>query len=117
MMFYFRGASLNALLKKDMGCSCPIMLFCSNIAAIVCFDANENMKKSLVKLGLIRNGVWVSSCFTISKDFFASMVHLTPISLFSMFVMFLRIFASFGVNLLKKLIFPMKDCSSLIFLG
>ena len=73
--------------------------------------------KSLVKSGLIRIGVWVIACFTNSNDFFASMVHLTPISLFSMFVMFLMSSARFGMNLLKKFIFPMKDCSSLIFPG
>ena len=93
------------------------MFFCNRKAATVCYDAKEKMNKSLVKSGLIRTGVCVSSCFNSSKDCFASMVHLTPISLFSMFVMFLRSFARFGMNLLKKLIFPMKDYSSLMFLG
>ena len=117
MILYFKGAFLSALLKKAMGCSCPIMFFCSNTVAIVCSDANEKMKKSLVKLGLIRTGVWVSACFTSSKDFFAFMVHLTPISLFNMFVMFLRSSARFGMNLLRNLIFPMKICSCLMFVG
>ena len=78
---------------------------------------NEKMKESLVKLGLIRTDVWVSACFTSSKDLFSSMVHLTPISFLNMFVMFLRSSSRFGMNLLKKLIFPMKDCISLMFLG
>ena len=117
IVLYFRGASLSALLKNSMGCSCPFIFFCNRITATVCSDAKENMKKSLVKSGLIRTGFWVSAYFTSSKDCFSSMVHLTPISLFSMFVMFLRSFSRFGMNLLKKFIFPMKDCSSLIFLG
>ena len=82
MMLYFRGASLSALLKKAMGCSCPIMFFCSNTVAIVCSNAKEKMKKSLVKSRLIRTGVWVSYFFTSSKDFLASMVHLNPTPLF-----------------------------------
>ena len=74
-MLYFRGASLSSLLKKAMGCYCPIMFFCSNTASIVCSDGYEKMKKSLVKSGLNRNGVWVSACSTSSKDFLASVVH------------------------------------------
>ena len=117
MMLYFRGASLSALLKNAMGCSYPFIFFCSKTTTTMCFDAKEKMKKSLVKLGLIRTGVRVSAWFTKSKDCFASMVHLTHVSLLSMLVMFLRIFARFGMNLLKKFIFPMKDCNSLMFLG
>ena len=116
IMLYFRGASLSALLKNAMGCSYPFVFFCSRTTTTVCIDAKENMKKYLVKSSLIRTGVCVRACFTISKDFLASMVHLTPIHLLSMFVMFLRSYARFGKNLLKKLIFPMKYYISLIFL-
>ena len=81
-MLYFRGASLNTLLKNAIGFSCPFMFFYNRIASTVCSDAKENMKKSLVNLGLIRTGVRVSACFTSSKDFLASVVHLAPISFF-----------------------------------
>ena len=90
MILYFRGASLNALLKNAIGCSCPFKFLCSRTAAIVCSDANEKIKKSFVKSGLVRTGVLVNACFTSSNDFFAYKVHLTPSSFFSMFVMFLR---------------------------
>ena len=92
-------------------------VFYNRTTTTVCSDAKEKMKKSLVKSGLSRTGVWVSVFFTSSKDLFAYMVHLTPISLCNMFVMFLRSSARFGMNLLKKFIFPMKDCISLMFLG
>ena len=65
----------------------------------------------------MRTGALVRACFTSSKDVFASKVHFTPCSFFNMFVIFLRSSAKLGMNLLKKLIFPMKDCNSLIFRG
>ena len=116
IMLYFRGASLSALLKNSMGCSCPFIFFYNKTVATMCSDAKEKMKKSLVKSGLIRTSVWVRACFTKSKYLFSSMVHLNLVSLFSILVMFLRSFARFGMNLLKKFIFPMKYCSSLMFL-
>ena len=117
MILYFRGASLNALLKNVIGCSCPYGFFCTRTTATVCSDANENTRNSLVKSGLMRTGAQVSACFTSSKDFLDSRVHLTPTSFFSIFFMFLRSSARLGMNLLKKLIFPMKDYNSLMFLG
>ena len=117
IMLYFRGASLSALLKNSMGCSCPFIFFCSRTTTTVCSDAKEKMKKYLVKSRLIRTCFWVRACFTKSKDWFFSMVHFTHVSLLTMLVMFLRSSASFGMNLLKKLIFLMKYCSSLMFLG
>ena len=83
----------------------------------MCSDWKEKMKKYLVKSGLITASVCVGACFTKSKDDFSYMVHLNPISLFNMFVMFFRSSTRFGMNLLKKFIFPIKYCSSLMFLG
>ena len=71
----------------------------------------------LEKSGLIRTGAWVSAIFTDSKDCLAPIVHLTPSSFFSMLFIFLRCSARLGINLLRKLIFPMKDCNYLMFLG
>ena len=109
MILYFRGASLNALLKNAIGFSCPFKFFCNRTVATMCSDANEKMKKSFVKSGLMRTGVLVNACFTSSNDFFAYKVHLTPCSILSILVMFLRSSARLGMNLIKKLIFPMKD--------
>ena len=117
IMLYFRGASLNGLLKNDFGFSYPFIFFYSKTTTTLCSDAKEKMKKYLVKSGLIRTGVFVRDCFKILKDFFASMVHLTHVSLLSMLVMILRSSARFGMNLLKKFTFPMKYCSYLMFLG
>ena len=111
MILYFKGASLNALLKNAIGYSCPFEFFCNRTTATVCSNANEKMKKYFVKSGLIRTGFLVNACFTSSNDFFASKVHLNPY-FFSIFIMFLRSSTRLGMNLLKKLIFPMKDSSS-----
>jgi hypothetical protein len=43
--------------------------------------------------------------------------HFIFVSFLSMFVMFLRISAKLGMNLLRKFIFPMKDYNYLMFLG
>ena len=117
IILYFRGASLNALIKNAMSCTCPSRFFCNKTKTTVCSDANEKMRKSLVKSGLMRTGAWVSACFTSSKEFLASRVHLTPTYFLSIFVMFLRSSAKLGINLLRKLIFPIKDYNSLMFLG
>ena len=85
--------------------------------ATVCSEAKEKIRKSFEKSGLIKTGAQVSACFTNSKDFLASTVHFTPTLFLSILVMFLRSFAKLGINLLKKLIFPIKDCSSFMFLG
>ena len=116
-MLYFKGASLKALLKKEIGYSRPSGFFCNKTVATVWSEAKEKIRKSFEKLGLIRIGARVSACFTNSKDFLASAVHLAPTSFLSILVMFLRSSAKLGINLLKKLIFPIKDCNSFMFLG
>ena len=116
-MLYCKGASLKALLKKAIGCSCPSGFFCNRTATIVCSEAKEKIRKSFEKSGLIRTGARVSACFTNSKDLLASTVHFTPTYFFSILVMFLRSSAKLGINLLKKLIFPLKDYNYFMFLG
>jgi hypothetical protein len=59
----------------------------------------------------------VSAHLTCSKDCLDSKSHFIFTSFFSIFVMFLRSSARLGMNLRRKLILPMKDCSSLRFLG
>ena len=59
----------------------------------------------------------MSASFTDSKDLLAPTIHLIPAPFFSMSVIVLRCSARLGMNLLRKLIFPMKDCNSLMFLG
>ena len=83
----------------------------------MCSDAKEKIRKYLEKSGLIRTGALVSACLTNSKYFLVSRVHLTPTYFFSMFIIFLRSSAKLGINLLKKLIFPIKDCNYFMFLG
>ena len=43
IMLYFKGASLNALLKNAIGYSCPCGFFCRRTSAMVCSDANEKI--------------------------------------------------------------------------
>jgi hypothetical protein len=59
----------------------------------------------------------VSAHLTCSKDRLDSESHLIFTSFFSIFAMFLRSFARLGMNLHRKLILSIKDCSSLRFLG
>ena len=100
-----------------MGCSCPSRFFCNRTAATVCSEAKEKIRNSFEKSRLIRTGARVSACFTNSKDFLVSTVHFTPTSFLSVLFMFLRSSAKLGINLLKKLIFPIKDCNYFMFLG
>ena len=100
-----------------MGCSIPSGFFYRRTATTVCSKANKNIRKYFEKSGLIKIGVRVSASLTDSKDFLASTVHLTPTPFLNMFVIFLRCSAKLGINLLRKLIFPIKDCNSLMFLG
>jgi len=106
MILYFKEASLKALLKKAIGCSCPSFFFCNRIIAIVCSSIKENIIKSLVKSRLIKTGDFVNACLTRTKDCLASTFHLIYVSFLSMFVIFLSSSARFGINLLKNLIFP-----------
>ena len=59
----------------------------------------------------------MSAHLTYSKDCLDSESHFIFTSFLSMFVMFLRSSARLGMNLHRKLILPIKDCSSLRFLG
>jgi hypothetical protein len=59
----------------------------------------------------------VSAHLTSSKDCLDLESHFIFTSFFNIFVMFLRSSAIFGMNLCRKFILPIKDCSSLRFLG
>ena len=52
-----------------------------------------------------------------SNEFLASAVHLTSRSFFNMAVIYLMVSAKFGMNQRKKIIFPIKDCTSFLLLG
>jgi hypothetical protein len=59
----------------------------------------------------------VSARLTCSKDYLDSESHFIFTSFFSIFVMFLSSSARLGMNLHKKFILLIKDCSYLRFLG
>jgi hypothetical protein len=47
MISYLISASLNALLKKEMGCSRPSSFFCNKTGATVSKEEKEKIRKSL----------------------------------------------------------------------
>lgn len=117
MILYFNEASLGALLKNAIGCSYPSLFFYNSTTTLVCSDVKEKIPKSLVKSGLIKIGACVNACLTASKYCLVSIFHLIYVSFLIMFVILLSSSARFRMNLLKKLIFPIKDLSYFMFLG
>lgn len=109
MILYSKEASLKALLNNAIGCSYPSLFFYNSTTEIVCLDAKEKIIKSLVKSGLIKTGAFDNACFTRSNDCFSSTFHLIYVSFLSIFVIFLSSSTRFGMNLLKKIFFPIKD--------
>jgi hypothetical protein len=47
MISYLISASLNALLKKEIGCSHPSSFFCNKTVATVSKEEKEKIRKSL----------------------------------------------------------------------
>jgi hypothetical protein len=84
---------------------------------IVCLDAKENIKNSLVYLGLDNTGASPINFLTRLNDDLASVVHLISLPFFSISMINLTISTKLGINLLKKFIFPKNDWISFLFLG
>jgi len=108
MILYFKEKYLKAFLRNAIGYSYPSMLFCNSTTVIVCSDAKENIKRSLVMFGLIKTGALVNACLTRSKAYLSLTFHLIFVSFLSMFVIFLSHSTRFGINTLKKFIFSNK---------
>ena len=109
IMSYFNAGSLKALLNKEIGCSWHSLFFCRRTTTMVWSEENEKNRKSLVKSRLINIGARFKAYFTLLNDCPASMLHFTSASFFSLLVMFFKISAKFKMNLLRKIIFLIKD--------
>lgn len=72
-------------------------------------EAKVKIKNSFEKPGLMRTRASVRANLIVENDCFASLVHLISLSFLRIFVMCLTISAKFGINLLKKIIFPKND--------
>ena len=114
------GTSERHLLRFGWKCNwlfISLIIFLQKDSSNVCSDANEKMMKSLSNWRLVRTGAWVKADFMPSKAFLASKVHFTYESFFNILFSILIGSAKFGINILRKLIFPRNACNSLMFLG
>jgi len=84
---------------------------------MVCSKANEKIMKSLLKLGLLRIGVLVRYSLITSKDYLASVVHVSIEPFFNMLFKSLINSAKLERNLLRKNILPKNACNYLMFIG
>lgn len=116
MILYFSYASLSTLLKKAISFSHPWSSFCNKIVTIVCSEANEKIMKSLSNWGIIRTGVLIKAILISSNASLDSTVHLILESFFMISLSNLISSTKLDMNLLQKIIFPKKACSSLILL-
>ena len=73
--------------------------------------------KSLLKLGLLRIGVLVRYSLITSKDYLASVVHVSIEPFFNMLFKSLINSAKLERNLLRKNILPKNACNYLMFIG
>lgn len=92
-----------------MGCSFFLTFFFIKTTAKVFSEVNENIIKYKVKSAMIKVGLVDNENLTPLKELLASSDHLSSVSFFSMSVISLKCSTRFGMNLLKKLIFPLSD--------